>query len=150
MDPPIYNDTGDVTVTLVSAGGTAGRAKSSMWIRGGENDWLHMYTHARGKEIDDQILSRLRGWEKGVARPPPHTPSTSEFDPSELLLSNCQCIKYRGIERDTSDVGKLPSISQLIYDNALGTKSKQQIVDEAWLQSRYNRVADRSDSVATF
>lgn len=143
--PPIdYNDTGDVTVTVVAP--TRG-----VWVRR-EDDWRHMYTYNRCQQNDAEVLQRLSDWWKGGPPKGSQTVQTSEFDVSTLFPSNCSCVKYRGIKRDTSKVGNLPSLTQLLYDGRLGEKTKQQIADEMLQEQRYkaHRIFDCSDSVATF
>lgn len=125
----------------------------------GNKQWIHdshdghARSEKRGRAYDSKDVQSLLGWEK-THEPVPltyYTPSVTEIGGMHKLATTLQpdlwggwdfdrldkrkqldrgCRTWRGAERDTSRIGKLPSISALLYDNQLAEKSTEEIEHE--------------------
>jgi hypothetical protein len=128
--PDQWVDWGGHTVTVDPVG-------NKQWIHDSHDG--HARTEARGRKYDKQLVNELVNWEK-THEPNPvqyYTPTISGDKYNPVMTDQVWgCRSWRGVLRDSSNFGKLPSITALIHENKLPDKDRGQIEEEMREQNR--------------
>ena len=121
---------------------------NKQWIHDSHDG--HARSEERGRFYDRKQVNELMNWEKSHAgvEAQYYTPRIGDkdrFNPS-MMDQTRGCRSWRGVIRDSTRFGELPSISALIYENKLGDKSREQIESEIREQDRRlaTRIFDRT------
>ena len=118
-------DWGDHTVTVDPV-------RNKQWIDDSHD--RHYATEERGRALDTRTLRSLINWEQRNAREP-HARTTimSSLINSLPLYSKahgCGCNEWRGVARDPSRFGELPTITAMIHEGRFPNKHRGQIEAE--------------------
>ena len=140
--PDQWVDWGDHTIQVDPVG-------NKQWIHDSHDG--HARSEARGRAYDAREVRHLVGWEQahsGAADVEFYAPSTWELDGADKFTSPLGrgCRSWRGVQRDESRYGALPTIEALKYEGRLPNKSTGEI--EAEMREaerrRAHRIFDRS------
>ena len=131
------------TTVLYAAGNR--QKDTSNWIRNGDASKFDAEI-ARGNAIEAYWVSQLLGKEAGDSPP---TPEPARWPGPSLSVrhdGHCECEQWRGVKRSMLSWGELPSISALLYSNALAEKSRYDIEAQhrAMARNANFRLFDRS------
>ena len=122
--------------------------KFDHWIM--DHGEQHVAGQKRGRMLDRKLVSQLQGWQNESHQAPYvlFTPSQSTIAGLDRFSVPLQqgCRVYRGVKRDESRFGMLPSISAQLYDNVLPNKSTSEIEHEMLEEARLadERLFDRT------
>ena len=133
-----YLDWGDVTRTLDPM-------RNQQWIYDSDT-FKHGKAVARGLALNHVAFSDLQNWDKSDVNVQPFHVTSKMLDDADKMSEPRLGSVWRGYERDTSRFGKLPVITQKIYDNSLPNKSRGDIEHEMRESDRRaaGRVYDRT------
>ena len=105
--------------------------RRTQWIYDGDTFAAHMRGVQRGLEYDRRAVQHLAAYEANHKLPDFRLfyPTTSQIDKGDKysLPRLHEGPQWRGYQRDPSRFGKLPVISQQLYDGSLSDKSRGEI-----------------------
>ena len=129
--PDQWVDWGGVTVTLDPIG-------TKQWVHDSHDG--HARSERRALQYDKERVRNLLDWEKSASVDPiqyyhPSLDKTQQFNPV-MGDQTWGCRSYRGVMRDKSRWGLLPSITARIHEGSLPDKDRGQIEAEIREQNR--------------
>ena len=135
--PDQWVDWGDHTVQVDPVG-------NKQWIHDSHDG--HARSESRARAFDARDVRELIGWERdhsGVDALTFYSPTTRELDRADKFTTPIGkgCRSWRGVRRDASRFGELPTIEALKYEGRLLNKSLGDI--EAEMREAERRQAHR-------
>jgi hypothetical protein len=131
--PDCYSSCEDVTVTVDPM-------KNAAWIRDDSHAHRSAATIARGALKDHKgVMRAARLLDRHPAPPRTFMPTSSMLDRSLKLSARCVANSTHGMPGNSADKGRLPTFSQMIWQNRLGDKPDWRVEAEVWAESNHGR-----------